>query len=284
MKAVFVFCEGNHDITFAARSLGQVGGATWLGRPIKDLPSPLGEVPDPGQPKPIQRSFIASRYSGRTLDGLRLQAAAHPPPPAFMAVLSLGPTGGQSVYVLLRCSGDSAALASATLLEEFRFQLLPNVPTDIKEYAAAFLFDADGSLADREAAFARDYSALFGASGAPTHGLWVKGKDFPVGLYVFHDHQTKTGTLEDVLAPMVQMEWPARWAAADNYLTAHSTPADPVSKKTAEKLKAHISITGQFVAPGDPMSEVIGRDVLPDTHFTGGESKTLVTFLQGVPW
>lgn len=47
MKAVFVFCEGNHDVTFIVRSIGNVQkeNATWVGDPIGKLPSPLGPVP-----------------------------------------------------------------------------------------------------------------------------------------------------------------------------------------------------------------------------------------------
>lgn len=46
MKAVFVFCEGNHDVAFVVRSLGQVANATWVGEPIGKLPSPLGPIAD----------------------------------------------------------------------------------------------------------------------------------------------------------------------------------------------------------------------------------------------
>jgi hypothetical protein len=280
MKAVFVFCEGNHDVAFVSRSLGQIAGGQRLNKPIGELPSPLGPVPDPSKPKdPKLKSLIASRYSSRVLDDLSLQAAAHAPLPAFEAVVQ----DTNTFYVLIRCNGDGSAEASIALVDEFRALLNPAFGTDIKEAAAAFLFDADASLKSRECAFAAAYARMLAGLTAPAHGAWVKAT-FPVGLYVFHDKSTGQGTLEAVLGPLVAAEWNTRWVAADGYLTTHAAPTDPVTKKPGEKLKAQINITGQFVLPGDPMSQVIGRKGLSASHFDGPESQALVAFLRGVPW
>ncbi|MCK4125262.1 hypothetical protein HFK83_23190 [Ralstonia pseudosolanacearum] len=285
MKAVFVFCEGNHDVTFIVRSLGQVLTATWVGDPIGKLPSPLGPVHDAANPtKPKLESFIAKRYSTRTLNDLRLQAAAHAPPPAFEAIVKSDDT----LYVLIRCHGDGAAQAAIDLLADVNAMLNPAFGTDIKEIAAAFVFDADESLSQRELTFVAEYAALLSGLTPLTHGKWVKGAH-PVGLYVFHDQTTKKGTLEEILAPLVASEWSARWNGAGVYLNSNAQVADPVSKKRSELLKAQINVTGQFLFPGDPMSVVIGRPKgaapgLPDKHFIGTESQSLVQFLQGVPW
>lgn len=285
MRAVFVFCEGSHDVAFVARSLGQVAQATWLGDPISKLPSPLGPVVDPTNPtRPKIDSLISRRYSSRTLDNLRLQAAAHVPPPVFDAIVKKGDT----IYVLIRCHGDGAAQAAIDLLADVNAVLNPAYGTDVKEIAAAFLFDADASLAQREALFATGYAALLDNGTAPTHGAWVRGVH-RVGLYVFHDQVTKVGTLEELLAPLMAAEWSARWQGADSYLSSHAQATDPVSMKRSEWLKAQINVTGQFLFPGDPMSVVVSKPkvatpALPDTHFLGAESRALVSFLQGVPW
>lgn len=281
MKAVFVFCEGNHDVKFAARSLGGVASAAWVGKPIKELPSPLGPIPDPANPRnPKQKSLIAERYAARSLEDLTLQAAAHAPPPAFEAVLR----DGTAHYVLIRCHGDAAAASATQLLNDVTSVINPAFGTDITEIAAAFLFDADAAVAAREETFAASYQPILGGASGPKHGAWVIGKDFPVGLFVFHDATTQQGTLEDLLAPLVEKEWTTRWQAASTYLTSHQLAGDAVSRTPAERAKAQISITGQFVVPGDPMSEVIGRNGLPAVHFQGPDSQALVTFLQGVPW
>lgn len=282
MKAVFVFCEGNHDITFVARSLGQVVNATWVPDPINKLPSPLGPVPDPANPaRPKLESLIARRYSGRVLGDLKLQAAAHAAPPAFEAIVKKDDT----VYVLVRCHGDGAATQAVDLLQDVTAVLDPAFGTDVKEVAAAFLFDADASLARREATFAQEYASLLQGAGAPTHGNWIKTPS-RVGLYVFHDPVQMSGTLEDLLGPLVAQEWSARWQAADTYLTTYAHGGDPIAVKPAERLKAQITVTAQFRTPGDPMTTILSdrRWGLPAAHFNGPASQSLVNFLIGVPW
>lgn len=285
MKAVFVFCEGNHDVAFVVRSLGQVASATWVGDPIGKLPSPLGPVWDPANPaKPKVESLIAKRYLGRTLDELRLQAAAHVPPPAFEAIVKKDDT----IYVVIRCHGDGAAKAAIDLLADVSAVLNPAFGTDVKEFAASFLFDADESLSRREATFAAEYAGILSGITAPKHGIWVNGPP-RVGLYVFHEKVQQKGTLEELIAPLIEAEWKARWQGADTYLNTHAQGTDPVKTRRSEWLKAQINVTGQFLFPGDPMSVVIGKTkgsnpCLPDTHFVGAESQSLVSFLQGVPW
>lgn len=285
MKAVFVFCEGNHDIAFIIRSLGQIAGAKWVGDPIGRLPSPLGPIPDPRDPTKLKvQSLITRRYSDRNLDNLRLRAAAHAPVPVFDAVVRTDDT----YYVLIRCHGDGAANAAIELIADVKFLLNPIYGADIKEIAAAFVFDADESLPSREASFAAEYSSLLSGVTSPTHGNWVTGS-VRTGLYVFHDPSSKKGTLEELIAPLVQAEWGARWAAADSYLATNASLGDPIQAKRSEWLKAQINVTGQFLFPGDPMSIVIGkpregRPGLGDAHFRGAESQSLVDFLVGVPW
>lgn len=279
MKAVLVFCEGNHDIAFVTRSLGHVARAQWIDKPIAELPSPLGPRPDPDQPhSPKVGSLIARRYSNAPLDELRLRAAAHAPAPTFESIVQVDDV----LYVLIRCHGDSGARLAIDLVEDFKLFLDPSYGTDINRLAAAFVFDADGSVQQREQVFASSYAPLHSAA-PPSHGAWASAA-VPVGLYVFHEPSRGAGTLEDLLGPLVAAEWPARWAAADTYLATHASPSDPVNRKPAERLKAQITVTGQFVAPGDPMSQIIERKGLSQARFGGQESLAVVKFLQGVPW
>lgn len=286
MRAVLVFCEGNHDIVFATRSLGAVAKAEWLGQPISDLPSPFGPRHDPSKPQnPIVRSFIAERIRGRVLDGLRLMDAAHPQTPSFQAFLHV--PSHDIVYALLKSGSDNAATAAVTLIEDFLTQLQFGV--DITEVAAAFLFDADtAGVEGREATFEADHRALLAGTTGPNHGCWsigaVNGTSLPTGLFVFHDPTHRTGTLEDIIAPMVSMEWPDRWSGAGNYLTTHQDPGDPVATDSTEAVKARVCITGQFRFPGDPMTQVIRRGGLSDHHFQGATSQALADFLLRVPW
>lgn len=290
MRAVLVFCEGNHDVVFVTRSLGAVAKCQWVDKVVKELPSPFGAVPNPNMPlRPRIQSFIVERYSGRTLGEQRLRNAQHPPAPAFQSIVT--DQTNDILYVILRTGGDDAVDEVVKMLDLLRQTMVDAAGnTDVTDLAFAFLYDADTEgRATREANFRKAYSQCFPNIAAVSHGLWDRGARGRVGLYVFHDpaHPAQAGTLEDHLAPLVESHWPARWKDAETYVKAHEA-GEPVSRKPAERLKATITLAGQPSFPGDPMSVVIDRHDknrgLPATCFTGPASVELVTFLQSVPW
>ena len=61
-------------------------------------------------------------------------------------------------------------------------------------------------------------------------------------------------TLEDHLAPMAASAWPERYAGAERFVDDNRDAGDKVSTREAERLKAIITVTGQFDNPGDPLS------------------------------
>ena len=277
MKAVLVFVEGRHDRVFVVRSLG-AAGASWVNGPINALPAPFGSRN--GNPK----SVIVTHFQQRTLGDLKLQHAAHAPLPSFEAMVQ----DGDCLFVVLRMGSDSDAAAAMKLFQDVRDQVefFKNSPSplEIDAVAAAFVFDADDDVALRKARFTADHDAILPDDPRIEHATWTPGPHGPVGLFIFHDPNTGTGTVEDTLAPMAQQQWPGRWEAANTYLSAHAQPGDPVKKKPAECLKARITITGQFLYPGAPMSRIIDRNGLNANHFQGPVSRALVDFLRAAPW
>lgn len=282
MRAVLVFCEGQHDVVFTSRSLIRRGGVREV-RPIGQLPSPFGpKLGAYGTPeKPAVTSVISDRYSNRALHSLQMRHAAHSAPPTFEGAVTM--TSDDTYYVLIRCHGDSAANESQKLASDVRDKI--TFGADISAIGLAFLFDADSQgTAVRTAHFGKSHACCLPAGQVPDHATWKQGPFGPVGLFIFHDPATLRGTLEDTLAGLASAEWPAKWADAESYLSKHAVPTDPVSKKPAERHKARISISGQFLCPGDPMTEVIGWKSLPDKHFDGPMSKSLVDFLTSPTW
>lgn len=84
---------------------------------------------------------------------------------------------------------------------------------------------------------------------------------------------------------MVQCIWPDRYAEAERYIEDNRDGGDKVSNNDAERLKAVITVTGQFNHPGDPMSEIIGRNWLPRAQFDASPiSVELSRFLAQTPW
>lgn len=225
------------------------------------------------------------RYEDRRIDDLGLGQAAHAPVPTFDTLVEV--IADDTLYVMMRCGSDRAAKPVLELLDDM--QAVMAVVSDLDAVALAFLFDADGKgVGARESSFARDYAACLAAEQARPlrHAEWGPGRYGPVGLFVFHDPSTGTGTLEDVLEPLVQQQWPKKWEAAGGYLRDHGEPGDRIHTGPTAYKKARIGVTGQFTFPGGPMTEVIRNrhEGLPRERFTGPVSQQLVEFLRRVPW
>ena len=95
----------------------------------------------------------------------------------------------------------------------------------------------------------------------------------------------RTGTIEDHLASMAECAWPDRYAAAERFIEEKRDGGDKVSGSEAERLKAVITVTGQFGHPGDPMSAIIDRKGIPRAQFdTSPMSAELAEFLTRIPW
>ena len=281
MKTVLVFCEGRHDVVFVRRSLGAHGGCGWVDKPVRELPSPFG----PG--RTAKKGLIARRYERHALEDLTLQAAAHAPLPCFESVVENNST--DTLFILVRAHGQDQVDAIRGLLEDLDVTITYQEAGtfDVSEYAAAFLFDANGNgVSEKLTAFRKRHEAHFGDLAGLKHGAWVATNTVPVGCFVFHKSvQNETGTLENHLAPMVEHAWPEQYAGAGRFIDDHRGDADRVSRSKAERLKAIITAAGQFDHPGDPMSVIIDRAGLPRTQFEASPlSRELAGFLAQVPW
>ena len=306
MKAVLVFCEGHHDVAFALRSLGAHGGCEWVDKPVGELPSPFGRV------RPAGKGLIATRYERQALEELTVQAAgeepgvggqprqqaleeltvqaaAHPPLPCFESVVEN--TATNTLFVLVRTHGQDQVDPVLDLLQDLNVTITeePAGTFDVSQYAAAFLFDANGEgVASTLAAFRDRYGAHFDDLSNLEHGKWVATNTVPVGCFVFHrSAQDQTGTLEDHLAPMVKSAWPGRYAAARHFIDDNRKGADEVSSSDAARLKAIVTAAGQFDLPGAPMTVVVGdrEKGLPRAQFDESRlSAELAGFLAGAPW
>ena len=281
MKAVLVFCEGRHDVVFAQRSLGAHGGCEWVDKHIGALPSPFG-------PRGVAtKGLIARRFEEHALEDLTLQAAAHPPLPCFESIVENTDTG--TMFFMVRVHGQDRSEPVVELLESLDVTITqePTGTFDVSDYAAAFLFDANGEgVTATLAGFRHRYGAHFGDLSDLEHGVWVADTTVPVGCFVFHrGAHDQTGTIEDHLAPMVERAWPDRYAGAECFLEENRNDGDKVSGKQAERLKAIITMTGQFDHPGDPMSVIIGRTGIPPAQFEASPvSAELAEFLARIPW
>lgn len=281
MRAVLVFCEGKHDVVFVERSLGACEGCQRLEGPIRELPSPFGPSDKGG---PVPSGLIATRLGNlKNIEDISLRED-YPPTPRFETIVR-NPTM-DVVYVLVRAGGKNKSKPVLDLMDHvdstFRIGGF-----DVKEHAAAFLFDADDEgLAATVARFQREYGDYFGGLAQATHASWTTASSIPVGVYIFHKgNSKKTGTLDDHIAPMVESAWPRRYGSARRYIDRNRKPEDAVSGNDAKRLKAIITAAAQFDHPGRPSSTVVARNGLPKREFeTSPASAALAAFLAATPW
>ena len=281
MKAVLVFCEGRHDIVFTQRSLGTHGSCDWVDKVISDLPSPFGSN------RVARRGIIAQRIAKHAVRDLSLREASHPPLPSFESIVENTTNG--TMFFLIRTHGQDRIDVTLQLLEDLETTMtsVSNGTFAVSEYAVAFLFDANGEgVITTLASFCDRYGAHFGDLGNLEHAKWIAETTVPVGCFVFHrGTECQVGTIEDHLLPMVEGAWPERYAAAERFVDDNKNDTNKVSNNEAERLKATITVTGQFDNPGDPMSIIIGRESLPKKQFQRSElSADLACFLMATPW
>ena len=275
MKAVLVFCEGAHDAAFVRRSLSALGGYDDVKKPIGELPSPFGVG------KTTPRGLIARRFDRQNIQDFRLDSE-YPSTPKYDSFV--GRESSDAMFVLVRAGGKYATKQVIALLEDLD-EALKADRYDVTEYAAAFLYDANGEgLTARLEAFRQGYGDHLGDLSQAEHAKWIATATVPVGAFVFHNVATQTGTLEDHLAPMVESWTPDRYAGATAFIDDNKRPDDAVSRDQAKRLKAIFTVTGQFGHPGTSLS-VILRHGLPHENFlTSPASRELVEFLEGAPW
>ena len=277
MRAVLVFCEGKHDVVFVERSLGACAGCERLKGAIRDLPSPFGA----SKSSSVPTGLIATRLGQLDIQDIALQDD-YPPAPQFETAVR---SPADAVYVLIRAGGKRKSKAVLELMQ-YVDDTMSVGGFDVTEHAAAFLFDADDEgLASTVEQFQREYGAYFGDLSRATHAAWTTTSSIPVGVYVFHRGDSKTGTLDDHIAPMVESAWPCWYASARHYIDSNRKSEDAASGSDAKRFKAIVTAAAQFEHPGRPLSTVVARKGLPRQQFESSpESTALVAFLEDTPW
>ena len=277
MKAVLVFCEGDHDVVFVKRSLGACANCERMDdRPIRELPSPFGAS------RTVPKGLIAQRFDEFAVEDLALQEDYQPTPQFSSVVVD---AANEVMFALIRAGGKDKAKPVLRLVAHVD-ALMDAAEHDVTEHAVAFLFDAnDMGLNATVSAFRSDYASYYGDLDGVAHARWLRTKAAPVGLYVFHAEGKETGTLEHHTAPMVAEEWPERYDAASRFIDENSKPGHQVLGNEVQGLKAVITAAGQFDHPGRSLGAVLARRGLPvERYKASSAANDLVSFLLATPW
>ena len=277
MKAVLVFCEGDHDVVFVKRSLGACADCKWMDdQPMRKLPSPFGAS------RTLPKGLIAQRFDELAVEDLALEDDDRPTPQFSSLIVD---AANEVMFALIRAGGKDKAQQVLRLVQ-YVDALMDAGGHEVSEHAVAFLFDADDEGLDTAvSAFRRDYAPYYGNLDGVAHAQWLSTKGVPVGLYVFHAEGKETGTLENHTAPMVADEWPDRYDAASRFIDGNSKPTHAVMRNEARRLKAVMTAAGQFDHPGRPLGTVLARNGLSVERYKASRAANdLASFLLSTPW
>lgn len=277
MKAVLVFCEGNHDVVFVERSLGACANCVRMERPIGKLPSPFGADDT------SRRGLIAQRLQGISVEDLALRDK-YPPTPQFQTVLE--ESQQRLMFLLIQMGSKWNENRVIPLVRGVDELMHAHDEYEVSEHAVAFLFDAnDVGVSATVSTFRDKYASYYGDLSGIAPGHWMTTAKTPVGLYVLHADSSESGTLENHVAPMVESAWPDRYAAATEYIDRNSGRDDAVSRSEANRLKAVITSAGQFDHPSRPMTTILAHNGLPDgVYRSSSAANDLASFLLSTPW
>ncbi len=311
MKALIIFVEGSADAHYVLRCLGQRAQARFDTRKPQDFPTPFGATQGMGTQTP--RSFVLSwnqrAVQNQQFNTRTITASAEDYEPVFQAAVTL-PRDIQKpnrpeFILIVRMGGDRKGPEVCKLLDELTTGFTSGLRHTIREFACAFIFDADtpahyqqtggDCLQHRAQRFESDYQthALFQNSTFPRHGQWEKTANFPFGLFVLHNPTTKSGTLEHVIEPALNMDgdWGPRLGDAERLLTNHQKPTHPIADPTGtDRAKARLTIAGQWDKPGSSLAEILRRGApnsipsVPDAIFNSSDADPLVNFLLNPTW
>ncbi len=259
MKPIFILCEGPHDIAFLGRLLKSTGA-----KPFEET---LGNY----QPVPL-RNFLVKRYQNRDVEGGRFRSTGSnkgafiaESPPILEAAFTLEEPP-QRLLLFFRCLGNQHADAIRDFLASVVELSLPGAADiGLASFGVIFVGDADLDGIDAKSNYWRtEFGTVltpvlpsFGALTVNSPDKVVRDGEFSAGGCVFSAPGETTGTLEDIVWPLLYKKVSARLNDAQKYVATHGFGGTEVNKSASKKQKAAMTISGQIDSPGYALSVVL---------------------------
>jgi hypothetical protein len=262
MKAVFVFCEGAHDVQFLGRALSACRDFVTIDK-VQELPAPLD-------------GFLQARLAGEQtkLNAISYARVNQISLPRLERVLKSA--DGSRVVMLFACEGEGQHKKIVELLESLekslkaRFDSAPvagQAPKKrVEQWATVLCYDADDKGIDvRVSDIQRDYGRYFGDLAGLAESKWLDTPKGPLACIVFHGLPGGLGTLEDIVTPMIRERLPEEMSASERFVEATMWEgclvrgkADPPAIATLTKRKkAALTVLAQFDHPSYALSVFI---------------------------
>lgn len=248
MKPVFVLCEGDHDIAFLSRLLECHPDVKRYKKALKDY-----------EPAVLSR-FLIQRFSSRNVDGGRFASSGpfvHEMSPTLQAAFTVG-TG--RLLLLHKCGSDREHKATRAFLSGIIALAAPGAPgVGLPGFGVVFVRDADNLRAEVRLEELRDafrdclapVLAIDGLAQNDAASI-VRSGDFSCAACIFSGATPVTGTLEEVVIPLLRGQLENRFGAAMKFIEDFG--AKELPDGGSKRLKAMLNIAGQIESPGCSLS------------------------------
>ncbi len=220
MRIVFVLCEGPHDIAFLSRLLSADGYVKY-----KNVLSQF--------PKPLNQWFTSISKNLR-IEDLSLNRMYDD----IKAVLPSGAMENQErdhLVLFYSMNGDEQKDKRKRVIRELKswthspadekeFSLMEENSDAGNNYGLILLFDADEHGVDsRIETTKKELSEYFTNADKISYngGIIEENENIKLGIYIFANPDTKTGTLENILLPIMKQGNEPMFDDAEDFLNKH---------------------------------------------------------------
>jgi len=253
MKPIFVLYEGSHDSAFLGRLL--------IAANVKPFGRTLGKY-EPA----VLRNFLIKRHQERKVEEGRFRSSGsnqgtfvQESLPILSAAYEL--TAPPRLLLFHRCIGDNHE-AVRGFLADLVALAQPGAPdVGLPSFGVLFVRDAndlgvDAKVAELQREFAEVLNPVlpgFVRLSANAPPDIIRDGDFSAGCCIFTGPGKTTGTLEEIIWPLLESQIPERLKDAREYVEAHGLAGTEVArgdKSSIKRVKAALTIAGQMDAPG----------------------------------
>lgn len=209
-QLITIFCEGPHDVNFIYRMLKALGYLSYDKCKIKDLPPPFN-------------NFIQSEIEKTEVQGLNLIEIRRTFLPAKVLLKD------NKYLFLYTLGGDTKVVKRQEMLNDI-FSFVPEpdqigVAPDNTQFSAIYLFDADDKgVKSRLEAISKEVNALelnTEQLELSSNGTFQRIGEINFGTYIFTGTDNQTGTLEDILLPLMKDENEDIFSDAEKFISDH---------------------------------------------------------------
>lgn len=249
MKAVFVFCEGEHDIAFLSRVLLASEEFIQDDSRLKDFPEPIQKI-------------LINRFEERHVEKVEASKYSKMSPPVLWDALRPRDPNSEVRFWFFCAFGQNQHKAVGKFIRQVKLSVKDAQERDsscpISSLAFAFLYDADEEGDDVKVAQWRvNYNETFVDEKPAAVAGWQANDasaKIQMGLHILCGHGQTTGDLEDIVLPLMKAQSCRLYDEASAFVDTHWN-----SDKTKKKRKASITAAGQVHSPASSMA-VILRD------------------------